>query len=110
MEKSIENRRNSANAVINEINFLINQAPFKTKSMEICIKLIECILIPKILYGYETWSKIPKKQMKKLESIQKDAVTICNGLPASTPYQGLIYECGLKPMKYRIIEKSYILQ
>ena len=76
--------------------------------MEICIKLIECILIPKILYGCETWSKIPKKQMKNLESIQKEAVTICNGLPASTPYQGLIYECGLKPMKYRIIEKRLI--
>ena len=107
LEKSIENRRNSANAVINEIKFLINQAPFKGESMEICIKLIECILIPKVLYGCETWSNIPKKQMKKLEDIQKDAVTISNGLPASTPYKGMIYECGLKPMKYRIIEKRH---
>ena len=45
-------------------------------------------------------------QMNLLENIQKDAVTISNGLPASTPYQGLKYECGLKPMKYRIKEKS----
>ena len=59
--KNIENRRNSANAVINEIKFLTNQAPFKAKSKEICIKLIECIVIRKVLYGCETWSKIPKK-------------------------------------------------
>ena len=46
--------------------------------------------------------------MKKLGSIQKDTVTICNGLPASTPYQGLIYECGLKPQRYRIMGKRLI--
>ena len=61
-----------------------------------------------VLYGCETWSKIPKKQIKKLENIQKDAVTINNGLPASTPCKGMIYECGLKPMKYRIIEKTFL--
>ena len=77
--------------------------------MQISIKLIECILITKVLYGCETWSNVPKKQMKKLDDIQKDAVTISNGLPASTPYKGMIYECGLKPMKYRIIEKRLFL-
>ena len=46
--------------------------------------------------------------MKRLESIQKDTVTIYNGFPASIPYPSLIYECGLKPMKYRMIEKRLI--
>ena len=78
---------------------------FKEKSLEICIRLIDCILIPKILYACQTWSKISKSQIKQLENIQKDALTIINCLQISTPYQGILYECGLKPMKYRIQEK-----
>ena len=58
----LNSKHNKKRAVVNEIKFLINQAPFKTRSMEICIKLIECILTPKVLYGCETWSKIPKKK------------------------------------------------
>ena len=105
LDKSISNRQNSAKAVINQIKFLVNQMPFKEKSLEISIRLIECILIPKILYACETWSKISKSQIKQLENIQKDALTIINCLPFSTPYQGILYECGLKPMKYSIQEK-----
>ena len=105
LDKSISNRQNSAKAVINEIKFVVNQMLFKEKSLEISIQLIECILIPKILYACEMWSKISKSQLKQLENIRKDALTISTCLPLSTPYQGLLYECGLKPMKYRIQEK-----
>ena len=44
--------------------------------MEISIKLIESILIPKILYGCETWTNVSKQQLKILEKIPKDAVTV----------------------------------
>ena len=79
--------------------------PFKDKSLERSIRLIECILIPRILYLCQTWSKISKNQIKQLENIQKGALTIINCLPISTPYKGILYECGLKPMKHRIKER-----
>ena len=39
--------------------------------MDTGIRLIECLLIPKILYGCECWSNISKKQLSILEEIQK---------------------------------------
>ena len=102
LEDGINTRKYSAKGVINEIKFLISQPAFKKQGMEISIKLIECILIPKILYGYETWTNISNKMLKELENIQKDAITIINSIPKSTPYKGMLYECGLMPMAYRI--------
>ena len=43
-----------------------------------------------------------KKILKIFENIQKDAVTLTTSIPKSTSYQGLLYECGLMPMVYRI--------
>lgn len=57
LDKTISNRRNSAKAIIIETKVLVNQTPLKEKSLEISIRHIECILIPKMLYGCGTWSK-----------------------------------------------------
>ena len=67
--------------------------------------MIEAILIPKVLYACETWTNVTNKQIKSLEKLQKDAVTIINSLPQSTPYDGIVLECGLMPMEFRIKEK-----
>ena len=77
--------------------------------MEISLKLIESILIPKILYGCETWTNISKQQLNILEKIQKDAVTKTNSIPSTTPYQGITYECGHMPIKYRIRMKRLVI-
>ena len=37
LDKTIGNRRNSAKAVINEIQFLVKQIPFKEKALELSI-------------------------------------------------------------------------
>ena len=54
------------------------------------IKLIESVPIPEIIYGCETWTNMNKKILKILENIQKDAITLTNSIPKSTPYQGLL--------------------
>ena len=41
-----------------------------------------------------------KQQLNTLEKIQKDAVTKTNSISSTTPYQGIIYECGLMPITY----------
>ena len=94
--------------VINEIKFLVKQEAFIDQSLEISIRLVETILIPKVIYACETWTNLTKKNINDLERLQKDALTLINGLPKSTPYDGLIYECGLMPMEYRIKEKRLL--
>ena len=64
--------------------------------------------MPKVLYACETWANLTKKRVKDLEKLQKDAVTISNSLPQSMPYDGIILECGLMPMEFRIKEKRLI--
>ena len=73
--------------------------------LEIFIPNLACLIDSsgcKILYGYETWTNMNKKIFKILENIQKDAITLTTSITESTPYQGLLYECGLMPMVYRI--------
>ena len=81
LDLCINKRINSAMGVINEIKFLIKQEALKKQSFAISIKLIEAILMPKVLYACETWTNLTKKQVKDLEKLQKDAVTITNSLP-----------------------------
>ena len=101
----INKRINCALGVINEMKFLIKKEALKKQGFAISIKLIEAMLIPKVLYACETWTNSTKKQNKGIEKLQKDAVTIINSLPQSMPYDGIVLECGLMPMEFRIKEK-----
>ena len=66
----------------------VKEEKFKKQSFAISIKLIDAILMPKVLYACETWTNLTKKQMKDLDKLQIDAVTIINSLPQSVPYDG----------------------
>ena len=61
LDLCIIKRINSAMGVINEIKFLIKQGSLKKQSFAISIKLIEAILMPKVLYACETWTNLTKK-------------------------------------------------
>ena len=67
------------------------------------IKTIETNLIPKILYGCETWTNITKQQIDKLEKIQKDALQRIVTIHRTTSRFGLYLECGILPIENRII-------
>ena len=108
LDLCISKRINAAMGVIHEIKFLTKQEAFKKQSFEISIKLIEAILMPKVLYACETWTNLTKMQINSLEKLQKDAVTIINSLPQSMPYDGIVFECGLLPMEFRVKEKRLI--
>ena len=58
LDLCINKRMNSAMGVINEIKFLIKQKALKIQSFAISIKLIEAILMPKVLYACETWTNL----------------------------------------------------
>ena len=67
LDANISNKEKAAMAITNEIKFLVDQPAFKKQKMEITLKLIETILIPKILYGCEIWTNISKQQLNTLE-------------------------------------------
>ena len=90
------------------MKFLIKQETLKKQSFAISIKLIETILMPKVRYACEIRTNLTRKQTKDGEKLQKDAVTIINSLPQSMPYDGIVPECGLMPMDFRIKEKRSI--
>ena len=50
LDDNISHKKKAAMATTNEIKFLVDQPAFKKQKMETSLKLIESILIPKILY------------------------------------------------------------
>ena len=60
------------------------------------------ILIPKLLYGCETWTGMSTEQLRKLEKVQKDDLTKLFALPRITPLFGILFECGILPIEYKI--------
>ena len=82
---------------------LLKNPVLNANKIEVGIKIIETILIPKILYGCETWTNVTKQQIDKLEKIQKDAIQRIFTIPRTTSRFGLYFECGILPIEYRII-------
>ena len=60
------------------------------------------ILIPKQLYGCETWTGMSTEQLRKLEKVQKDDLTKLFALPRTTPMFSILFECGILPIEYKI--------
>ena len=74
LDDTINDKCNSGNEIIYEMVTLLKNPVLNANRIEVGIKIIETILIPKILYGCETWTNITKQQIDKLEKIQKDAL------------------------------------
>ena len=62
------------------MKFLIKQEALKKQSFATSIKLIEAIFDANSSVC-ETWTHVTNKEIKDLERLQKDAVTIINSLP-----------------------------
>ena len=103
LDDTINDKCNSGNKIIYEMVTLLKNPVLNANRIEVGIKIIETILIPKILYGCETWTNITKQQIDKLEKIQKDALQRIFNIPRTTSRFGLYFECGILPIEHRII-------
>ena len=90
------------NYVINEISCITKNSTLKQHKIEVNLKIINMILIPKLQYGCETWTRISKQQVGKFEKIQKDVLCKMFALPKTTPLFGSLFECGIFPIQYKI--------
>ena len=75
-----------------EIVTLLKNPVLNANRIEVGIKIIETSLIPKILYGCESWTNITKQQIDKLEKIRKDALQRIFTIPRTTSRCGLYFE------------------
>ena len=101
IEETINDRCQKCLRIINEISCLTKKPTLKQHRIEVSLKLINMILIPKLLYSCETWTRISKLQVGKLEKIQKDVLCKTFALPKTTPLFGLLFECGIFPIEYK---------
>ena len=98
LDDTINDKCNSGNKIYKMVTLLKNPV-LNANRIDVGIKIIEAILIPKILYGCETWTNITKQQIDKLEKIQKDALQRIFTIPHRTSRFGLYFECGMPSLQ-----------
>ena len=102
LEETINDRCQKWLRITNEITCLTKNPTLKQHKIEVGLKIINMILIPKLLYGCETWTGMTKEQLSKLEKVQKDVLTKLFALPRTTPLCVLLFECGILPIEHKI--------
>ena len=78
--------------IINGMKFLVKQEAFKNMALEISIKFIESLLVPKVLFTCEARTNLTKKNIEDFEKMQNDFIIQINSLPISKACDGIIYE------------------
>ena len=98
-DKSIKTRGDKAIGTVAQIKFYGD--PYKVGNMafQVRIQIFQSTVIPTIYHDIEAWSKISKKDIEKLDKIQKTVLTSILELPSSTPYMGILSELGIWPVE-----------
>ena len=102
LEETINGRCQKCLRITDEITCLAKNPTLKQHKIEVGLKIINMILIPKLLYGCETWTGMTKEQLSKLEKVQKDVLTKLFALPRTTPPFGFRFDFGILPIEYKI--------
>ena len=95
LKEHIKETKNKASRIIREINGISSKHNVRQEEIRVKIKLFETCLIPAILYGFEEWGKISKKEMQATEKIQNQLFKKILQLPVTTPSTGLLMETGI---------------
>ena len=108
-EKSIQEKENKSKGIAAQIKYYGDPYRVGDMSIQVKMQIFRSTAIQTIYHEIEGWSKINKKQVEKLEKIQKNLLTTILELPASTPYLGLLSEMGIWPFKYLVEYKKVML-
>jgi hypothetical protein len=108
-EKSIQERKNKSIGIIAKIKFYGDVYKVGNMAHQVRIEIFQSTVVQTIYHDVEAWSKISKKEVEKLDKIQKDVLTSILELPTSTPYMGLLSELGIWPFEQRLEYKRIML-
>ena len=80
-----------------------------SKFVNVRLELYEACIVHSLLYNVEGWNKQSKKELKKLEQQQANALCQLLELPRGTPYLGLLNELGMWKMEQRLEYRRVML-
>ena len=105
----IEKKRQSTKGKISALKSLACYQNVGPMFVQVRLQLYELCIVPSILYNLEGWNRLSKSEIKKLESIQHQALCSLLHLPKTTPYLGLISELGIWRMEERLMYRKTML-
>ena len=103
--KNILSRRSKGIGIINEIVGVLNSLILGPYHFWIARILRQAMLISVLLFNAETWLRLTKENVKKLESIDLMLLRKLLKTPTSTPKPALYLETGSIPIKYILKSK-----
>ena len=106
---SIEKKKQKIPLYIKQIKFYGNEYILGKYTLLTRIKIYKTIVIPTIYYNIETWSKISKKELNQLETIQGTILRAICEQRKTTPYIGLLAELGIWTIEKLIEYKKIML-
>ena len=62
------------------------------------ILVYDTMAVKAVFHNIETWTNLRKSDVEKMKSIQGKIIRGLFGLPASTPYWGMLHELGIAPI------------
>ena len=106
LNKHLEEIEKKIPFMLNEVKRLGDPYRVGVMASQIQLKMFEVIIMPSLLYAMEAWSKFRVEDTERFEIIQGKFIKSIFGLTKSTPYWGVIAECGIWPIEDRINEKK----
>jgi exonuclease III len=103
--KNITLRRSKGIGISNEIVVVLNSLFLGSHHFWIAKMLRRAMLISVLLFNAETWLRLTKENMRKLESIDLMLLRKLLKTPVSTPKPALYLETGCLPIRYIIKSK-----
>ena len=102
---NITSRRSKGIGVVNEIVNILNSLCLGPHYFHVAMTLRQAMLISVLLFNAETWLRLNKSDITKLEKVDEMLLRKFLKVPTSTPRAALYLETGTIPISFLIKEK-----
>ena len=106
---SIEKIEEKVGFYIQQVKHYGNEFKIGHYALPTRLKIYTSVVIPTAFHNMETWSRVSKKELERLESIQSRIVRAICGQIKSTPYFGLLAEIGMWPVEQQLHYRKILL-
>ena len=100
--KNVQARRSKGIGMCNEIITILDNLYLGQYHFQIALLLRQAMLLSVLLFNADTWLRLSKDDLRKLESIDLMFLRKLFGVPISTPKPSLYLESGCMPLRYVI--------
>ena len=79
---------------------IVNEKNLRNKRIEVGKKLLQSVIIPTIISGAETWTKLTRAEEEEINNIQTQFLNRLLKVPRSTPKCALLKEMGVRKVMH----------